>query len=119
MTRKIVEILQYNLKEGTGKDFHQIMQEISVPLHARHSIEVIFYGNSLHNLDCYCLIRAFENEEKMNSVLEDFYSGSDWRNGPREDIISKIDNSIKSIISLPLSAVEELKGSKAEDFIKY
>ncbi len=30
---KTVEILQYNLHKGTGAFFHNVMAEISVPLH--------------------------------------------------------------------------------------
>ncbi|CAM4088205.1 Uncharacterised protein [Yersinia intermedia] len=35
MDSRILEILQYTLKPGSGAEFHQIMQEISIPLHAR------------------------------------------------------------------------------------
>lgn len=30
---KTVEILLYSLRPGTGHEFHQIMHEVSVPLH--------------------------------------------------------------------------------------
>jgi len=33
MKDRIVEILQYTLKKDSGSDFHQIMDEVSVPLH--------------------------------------------------------------------------------------
>ncbi|WP_419868876.1 hypothetical protein [Chryseobacterium sp. CT-SW4] len=115
MTGKVVEILQYNLKEGTGEAFHQIMQQTSVPLHASHSIEVILYGNSLHDSDCYYLIRAFESEDQMHSVLNDFYAGKDWKDGPREEIVNKIENSLKSILLLSQSSIEELK---KQNFVK-
>ncbi len=38
MERKIVEILQYTLSKGAGAEFHNIMAQISVPLHNQHSI---------------------------------------------------------------------------------
>jgi hypothetical protein len=75
---RTVEILQYTLRKGTGTAFHTIMQEISVPLHQRHGIDVVSFGNSLHDPDCYYLIRAFDSAESMTTV----YASAEWRNGP-------------------------------------
>ncbi|AQX08354.1 NIPSNAP family containing protein [Elizabethkingia ursingii] len=109
MKNKIIEILQYNLKKGTGEEFHQIMKEISVPLHFHHGIDVVSYGNSLHDLDCYYLIRSFDDEESMATALGDFYSGSDWKEGPREDIINRIGESMKLVLTVSQSAIEKLR----------
>lgn len=110
MKNRIVEILQYTLKKGTGDAFHQVMRDVSVPLHARNGIDIVAYGNSLHDADSYYLIRAFDSEEQMNSVLDDFYASEGWRSGPREDIIERIETSLKSILTLSGSAVEGLRG---------
>lgn len=48
MTR-IIEILMYTLEPGSGLDFHQIMQKVSVPLHLEAGIDVVSYGSSLHD----------------------------------------------------------------------
>lgn len=109
MELKIVEILQYALSKGAGTEFHNIMAKISVPLHNQHGIDVVAYGNSLHDPDCYFLIRAFENEESMASVLDTFYSSTDWRNGPREEIVSRIENSLKTIVRLPEKGIDGLR----------
>lgn len=85
------------------------MQEVSVPLHQRHGIDVVSCGNSLHDPDCYYLIRAFDSPESMATVLDAFYASADWRNGPREDIIRSIETSIKIVISLPSQSVEGLR----------
>ncbi|MFQ3382114.1 NIPSNAP family protein [Escherichia coli] len=106
---RTVEILQYTLRKGTGAAFHAIMQENSVPLHRRHGIDVVSFGNSLHDPDCYYLIRAFDSAEKMAAVLNAFYTSDDWRSGPREDIIRSIETSIKTVINLPLESVEGLR----------
>lgn len=58
------------------------MREVSVPLHTRNRIYVVAYGNSLHNADSYYLIRAFESEQQMKSILDDFYASAGWRSGP-------------------------------------
>lgn len=106
---KTVEILQYTLHKGTGAVFHSIMQEISVPLHQRHGIDVVSFGNSLHDPDCYYLIRAFDSAESMAVVLDAFYASSDWRSGPRENIIRRIETSIKTVMDLPSVSVDGLR----------
>ncbi|MBV8043315.1 NIPSNAP family protein [Pluralibacter sp.] len=107
--KKTVEILQYTLHKDTGAVFHTIMQEISVPLHQRHGIDVVSFGNSLHNIDCYYLIRAFESTENMNTVLDSFYASADWRDGPRESIIKCIETCIKTVMYLPSVTVDGLR----------
>lgn len=109
MANIIVEILQYKLKKGTGASFHKTMQDISVPLHIVHNIDIVAYGNSLHDMDSYYLIRSFETEEKMQLELEHFYSTNDWKNGPREAIINCIEISVRSVLNLPVVAIEHLK----------
>ncbi|EMB3081238.1 NIPSNAP family protein [Providencia rettgeri] len=107
--KKIVEILQYTLHQGSGTAFHSIMKEISVPLHQCHGIDVVSFGNSLHDQDCYYLIRAFDSIDNMNTILDSFYASPDWRLGPRETIIDAIEKSIKTVISLPLVSLNGLR----------
>ncbi|HAT2170226.1 TPA: NIPSNAP family protein [Citrobacter freundii] len=106
---KTVEILQYTLRKGSGAAFHTIMQKISVPLHQSHGIDVVSFGNSLHDTDCYYLIRAFDSAESMATVLNAFYASADWRSGPREDIVGSIETSIKTVMNLPPESVEGLR----------
>ena len=106
---KTVEILQYTLRQGSGAKFHAIMDEISVPLHQRHGIDVVRFGNSLHDPDCYCLIRAFDSPESMAAMLETFYASDAWRAGPREAIVNSIETSLKTVLTLPAKSVEGLR----------
>ena len=106
---RTVEILQYTLRKGSGAAFHAILQEISVPLHQSHGLDVVSFGNSLHDLDCYCLIRAFDNPESMAAVLEAFYASDAWRSGPREAIVSSIETSLKTVMTLSPEGVEGLR----------
>ncbi|CDH00772.1 NIPSNAP family protein [Xenorhabdus bovienii] len=87
------------------------MTEISVPLHEKTGIDVISYGNSLHNSDSYYLIRAFGDLDEMNNILTAFYSSDDWNNGPKIEIIEKINKSMKSIITLPKVSIDALRRS--------
>jgi len=45
----------------------------------------------------------------MTAVLDAFYAGADWRNGPREDIIGSTETSIKTVMNLPPESVEGLR----------
>lgn len=85
------------------------MKEISVPLHQHHEIDVVSFGNSMHDPDCYYLIRAFDSAKSMSTVLDAFYASSDWRNGPREEIIRNIETSIKTVMNLPSVSVDGLR----------
>lgn len=80
-----------------------------MPLHQRHGIDVVSFGNSMHDPDCYYLIRAFDSAESMATVLNAFYASDDWRSGPREDIIGNIEASIKTGMNLPSESVEGLR----------
>ena len=106
---RTVEILQYTLRKGSGAAFHAIMREISVPLHQRYGIDVVSFGNSLHDPDCYYLIRTFDSPEKMAVVLDAFYASDDWRSGPREEIIHSIETSIRTVMNLPPESVNGLR----------
>lgn len=111
MKSRVVEILQYRLKTGTGRTFHRIMRDISVPLHVEQGIDVVAYGCSRHDADSYFLLRAFENEEEMHGVLEGFYASEAWRSGPREAIVERIEVSLKSVLLLSPSAIDEMRNS--------
>lgn len=108
---KTVEILQYTLHQGSGAAFHTLMKEVSIPLHRRHGIDVVSFGHSLHNPDCYYLIRAFASQESRVAVLDTFYASDDWRFGPREEIIRSIETSIKTVMSLLPESVDGLRAS--------
>ncbi|EPM0664198.1 NIPSNAP family protein [Klebsiella pneumoniae] len=78
-------------------------------LYRRHGIDVVSFGNSLHDPDCYYLIRAFDSAEKMAAVLNAFYASDDWHSGPRENIVGSIETSIKTVMNLPTKSVEGLR----------
>lgn len=106
---KTVETQEHTRHKDSGAAFHAVMREISIPLHRRHEIDVVSFGNSLHDPDCYYLIHAFDSAENMTAVLDAFYAGADWRNGPREDIIGSTETSIKTVMNLPPESVEGLR----------
>lgn len=109
MENKTVEILTYILKKGTGDDFHKIMEDVSVPLHRKVGIDVVRFGNSLHDVDSYFLIRAFDSVEHLETSQDDFYKSEAWRTGPREAIIERIERSIKSVLIVNNVALDAMR----------
>lgn len=106
---RIVEILQYTLKPGTGKEFHQVMVEISFPLHHEAGIDVVAFGCSLHDEDSYYLLRAFDDIEHMKASQEAFYGSKAWQKGPRTAIIERIKTSVKAVMTLPETVLDEMR----------
>jgi len=106
---KKVELLQYTLKAGTGREFHQIMLEESIPLHRDAGIDIIAFGNSMHDEDSYYLIRAYDNPEHLNASQKAFYRSDAWRSGPRVAIIERIQTSVKSVLMLTETATNGLR----------
>lgn len=108
---RAVELLQYILKPGTGREFHKIMVEISAPLHRGAGIDIIAFGNSIHDEDSYYLLRSFDDIEHMKTSQDKFYMSDEWKNGPRQAIIERIQTSVKSVLILPNLAIDGLRNN--------
>ncbi|MCT4709230.1 NIPSNAP family protein [Enterobacteriaceae bacterium H11S18] len=106
---RTVEILLYTLKKGTGKKFHKIMVEQSAPLHRASGIDIVSFGNSTHDEDSYYLIRSFDDPAHMKLSQGEFYSSDAWINGPRTEIIERIETSVKSVLILGAKVVDNLR----------
>ncbi|WP_253379948.1 NIPSNAP family protein [unidentified bacterial endosymbiont] len=106
---KTVEFLQYTLNPGTGREFHNIMKQQSIPLHIASGIDIVAFGNSEHDEDSYYLIRAYDNSGHLKKSQEEFYSSDGWKNGPRTAIIERIKVSVKSVMTLGANTVNGLR----------
>ncbi|OLP58622.1 NIPSNAP family containing protein [Xaviernesmea oryzae] len=106
---RVIEILSYRLKPGTGQDFFEIMSTVSVPLHQGQGIDVVWHGRSLDHEDGYGLIRAFADLDTLEAQQAVFYASEAWRAGPREAIIARIDTSAKLVLSVSHAAIEALR----------
>ncbi|WP_261168811.1 NIPSNAP family protein [Serratia ficaria] len=95
---RVIEVLQYTLKPGSGAAFHDIMKNQSVPLHQKSGVNILRFGNSLHDPDSYYLVRSFLNSSEMESQLAQFYADACWREGPRGAIINMISESHRIVI---------------------
>ena len=86
-----LEIRTYRLKPGTRDDFVRVMRERAVPLLGDFGVLVMETGPSLDGPDEAYLIRAFESLKQREEQETAFYGSAQWREGPREAIVSRIE----------------------------
>jgi hypothetical protein len=108
----ILEIRTYRLKPGSGDEFVRVMREESRPLLARFGIDVVDCGRSLVAEDgaeeAY-LIRAFPSLDARDEQEERFYGSEEWRTGPREAVLSRIESYHTIVLDVPDEAVPVLR----------
>ncbi|MBE2201082.1 MAG: NIPSNAP family protein [Anaerolinea sp.] len=107
--KKLVEIRSYNLKEGSRNEFHRLVLEKSLPLLKQWRVDVVAFGPSPHDSTSYYLIRAYDNLAERQSSQDAFYSSLDWRQGPRESIVSLIESDTSIVIEMESSVVDVLR----------
>ena len=104
----ILEIRTYRLKPGKREEFLRLARDQSLPLLAKHGIDVVDYGPSLVDEDgaeeAY-LVRAFATLERRREQEAAFYGGDDWRHGPREAIVACIDSYHTIVIEMPEATI--------------
>jgi len=94
----IIEIRTYKLKKGSGAAFHRTVVEESLPMLQRWGVEVVAFGPSLDDEDSYVLIRAYPSLEERQRSQDAFYGSEEWRHGPREAIVSRIESDISVVL---------------------
>ncbi|MCP2341586.1 NIPSNAP family protein [Actinomadura rupiterrae] len=108
----ILEIRTYRLKPGTTDGYVRAMREESVPLQHKFGIDVVDHGVSLVQEDGHeeaYLIRAFTSLETYRAQEDEFYGSPDWREGPREAIVSRIEAIHTIVTEVTEQAVEALR----------
>jgi NIPSNAP len=98
----IVEIRTYTLKTGLGAAFHRTFVEDALPMLERWGVDVVAFGPSLDDDDAYYLMRAYRSVDERQQSQDAFYGSDEWRNGPREAIVSKIETLISVVIPAEL-----------------
>lgn len=87
----ILEIRTYQLKPGSGREFLRVFRAEALPLLDKYGLRVVDCDLSLHDPDEAYLIRCFDSLEQRDEQETAFYSSDDWRNGPREAVLSHIE----------------------------
>jgi hypothetical protein len=111
MTVMILEIRTYRLKPGTRTEFINLMRAEAVPLLKRFGITVVDYGASQVDEDGHeeaYLMRAFVSLNERDKLELEFYGSQEWKDGPQQGIMSKIDNYHTVVIETSDEAVQQL-----------
>jgi len=95
---EVVEIRSYRLEPGSGEAFHRLVMEESIPMLERWGVDVIAVGPSLDDDDLYFLIRGYASLDELRRSQDAFYGSAEWRDGPREAILSLIESHMSVVI---------------------
>jgi hypothetical protein len=87
----ITEIRIYKLKVNSSDQFLKVFTEQSLPMMQRWEVNVVDYGFSLVDKDCFYLIRNYDNIEERKRSRDAFYERLEWINGPKKEIMNCID----------------------------
>jgi hypothetical protein len=96
---RILEIRTYNLKPGTRDKFHFVVRNEALPLLKQFNMDVFSFGPSPHDDNTYYLIRRYRDIDDMNAQEDRFYGSAAWKNGPREKVLSLIENYTTVVVS--------------------
>ena len=106
---RVVEFRTYKLRSGAGPTFARLAVEESLPMCREWGMDVVSFGQSVHDPDACYLIRAFDSLEHLQRQQDEFYGSSAWREGPREAIVGLIESDANAVIELSEDAIQALR----------
>ncbi len=107
--KQFVEVRSYNLEDGTRDEFHRLFLKQAMPMLKHWTIDVVAYGPSPHDQSSYYLIRCYDSLAHREQSEEAFYGSDEWRQGPREAIVSLIKNYTEIVLELDEATVQGLR----------
>jgi NIPSNAP protein len=107
--QRLVEIRAYQLKPGAAAEFHAAVETLALPMLRDWGTDVVAYGPSAHAPDSYYLIRAYADLDDLNRRQDAFYGSDEWRGGPREAIVSRIESYLSTVLWMSPEAIEDLR----------
>lgn len=110
---RLIEIRSYRLKPGTTAAFHEVVTTAALPLLREWGMDVVAHGPSPHEADRYFLVRAFADLQDLKDQEERFYGSPAWRQGPREAVVSRIEDYLDTLLWLSPESIEDLRRSNA------
>ncbi len=108
----ILAIRTFRLRPGTREEFLRLTRDMSLPMLEEHGIRVVDWGPSLIDQDAAeeaYVMRAFPSLEAHRQQDEAFYGSAEWRNGPREEILSLVESYHTIVIEATAEAVDALQ----------
>jgi hypothetical protein len=110
---RVVEIRSYRLKPGTRDEYERLFLVEALPLLRKFDVDVVAAGPSLDDPNGYFLIRSFADLADRERLEDRFYSSPEWREGPREPVISKLEAYVDAVIELDEATIDGLRRALA------
>jgi hypothetical protein len=107
----ILEIRSYRLHPGTRDEYHRLFVEEAAALLEAHGIQVVAFGPSMDDADGYFLIRSYADLAERERLEKAFYASPEWREGPREAVVSRIDVYTDVVVEVDDATIEGLRRS--------
>lgn len=106
---RLVEIRSYKLKPGAAQSFSEAFTSLAVPMLFRWKTDVVSYGQGAAEDDTFFLVRSYSSLADLQKSQGEFYGSSEWRDGPRHAIVSRIESHLSTALWLPDAALEAMR----------
>ena len=113
--KRLVEIRSYKLKAGTAAAFDAAVIGTAIPMLQRWGTQVVGFGPSAHEADTYFLIRAYDNLADLNARQDAFYGSDEWRDGPRQAILSCLETYLNTVLWMTPAAIDDIRTANLHD----
>jgi hypothetical protein len=107
----ILEIRSYRLLPGTRDEYHRLFLEEAWPILQARGIDVVAFGPSIDDPNGYFLMRSYADLAERERLEEAFYASPEWREGPREAVVSRIDVYTDVVVEVDDATIEGLRRS--------
>lgn len=107
--KRVLEIRVYTLKPGTGAEFLVLAVNKVLPTLKRWNIDVVAIEPSLETPDAFCLLRAYDSMAHLQQSEDAFYGSDEWRSGPREGILSRIETYSTVVLEMDEAVINAMR----------
>ena len=114
---RLLEIRTYRLKPGTLAAFHNAIHTQAVPMLRSAGADVVAYGRSDHEEETYFLIRSYESRKALEAEQHKFYSSPEWQQGPRPELVDRIETYLNTLLWASPQAVESIRSQNGASLI--
>lgn len=111
--KRLIEIRAYRLKAGTHAQFDEAMHGLAVPMLRAAGMDVVAYGKSEHEEETYFLIRSYVSRKALEDEQRVFYGSDAWRNGPRSELVSRIETYVNTLLWVDEQGLNGLRALNA------
>ena len=106
---RFIEIRSLKIKPDTRDEFHRLYIEEALPLLQRWKFDVVAHGPSLHDENTYYVIRRYDSLAQRDEIEDAYYASNDWRQGPRERMLARIESYIDIVFEADDITIEGLR----------